>query len=262
LADWRPIIPNLTLTLNAKAARGLVLTFVLSFVNLVGAFITLTAFGSLDEWTNPQFVGLFGTIEAGVGLAFLFAPNVWRLPVAEANTPRSDVRLAASTILIPHWLAAAKMLGGVLMMGYAGAVEGVGPATAGLVAEVALIGIGFLAFAVAAARLGVGRPDLDVVFVSLRRPGREPTELPGISLTGVGVQFVSNIGIFPAVELLSPEILYQPEFGPSADLLLWTTLIAGTSVAVALVAWHGRLAWHAPREQQREAEAELTASPG
>ena len=233
----------------------------LSFVNLAGAFITLTAFGGIDPWTDAQFVGLFGTIEAGVGLAFLFAPNVWRLPVAEANTPRTDVRLAASTILIPHWLAAAKVLAGVMMIGYAAAVEGVGPATAGLIIEVVLIGLAFLAFAVAAARLGVERPDLDVVFVSLRRPRHEPVELPGLSLTGVAVQFVSNIGIFPAVELLSPDILYQPEIGPSPEMLLWTALIAAVAVVTALAAWHGRFSWRAPREQQREAEAELTASP-
>jgi hypothetical protein len=238
-----------------------VLTLVLSFVNLAGAFITLTAFGGIDPWTDAQFVGLFGTIEAGVGLAFLFAPNVWRLPVAEANTPRTDVRLAASTIFIPHWLAAAKMLGGVLMIGYAAAVEGVGPATVGLVLEIALIGAAFLAVAVGAARVGVARPDLDVAFVTIRRPTHDPVELPGISLTGVVVQFVSNIGIFPAVELLSPGILYQPEIAPSPDLLLWTALTAGICVAGALAAWHGRLGWHAPREQQREAETELTASP-
>src|SRR6266545_4992110 len=95
-------------TLNWRATRGLVATFVLSFVNLIGALVELS-----------------------VGLAYFFAPNVWRLPVAEANTKRTDVRLAASTVLIPHWIAAAKAIGGAIMLGY-GATEGVGPATLGL----------------------------------------------------------------------------------------------------------------------------------
>jgi hypothetical protein len=231
----------------------------LSFVNLAGAFLTLTAFGGIDPWTDAQFVGLFGTIEAGVGISFLFAPNVWRLPVAEANTPRTDVRLAASTIFIPHWLAAAKALGGMLMMGYAAGVEGVSLGTFGMLLELSLIAAAFLAFAVAMARVGVERPDLDVVFVTLRRPGHEPADLPGITLTGVMVQLISNVGIFPAVELLSPGALFRPELGPSSGLILWTGLIAGVFVALAVAAWYGRLAWRAPREQQREAEAELTA---
>src|SRR5919109_5008278 len=118
-------------TLNWRAARGLVATFVLSFLNLIGAFAALSLLGGLEPWTNRQFVGLFGAIELAMGLAYLFAPNAWRLPVAEANTPRTDIRLAASTVLIPHWIALAKALGGALMLGYA-ATEGVGLATLGL----------------------------------------------------------------------------------------------------------------------------------
>jgi hypothetical protein len=249
----------ITKTLDPKAMKGLALTFVLSFVNLAGAFLALSVLGGLEPWTSAQFVGLFGLIEAAVGLSFVFAPNIWRLPVAEANAGRTEVRLAASTVLIPHWLALAKVISGVLMLGYAGWAEGLGLVTVALVPEILLIAVAFLAFAIAAARAGVERPDLDVIFVSIRRPGSEAKDLPGITLTGVGVQLISNIGIFPAVELLSPGVLFQPELGPSPELLLWTGVVAALACLVAVAAWHGRITWRAPREQQREAEAELTA---
>jgi hypothetical protein len=231
---------------------------VLSFVNLAGAFLALTTLGSIEPWTDAQFVGMFGLIETGLGLAFLFAPNAWRLPVAEADT-RRPVRLAASTLLIPHWLAAARAFGGLVMLAYAAGVEGAGLATLGMVPVVLLIATSFLAFAVAAARIGVARPDLDVFWVSIRRPGHEPQELPGMSITGVIVQFISNIGIFPAIELLSPGVLYQPEIGPSAAVLAATAAAAAISAAIAFAAWQGRIAWRAPREQEREAERELAA---
>ena len=168
-------------TLNWHAARGLVATFVLSFVNLVGAFVALSVLGGIEPWTDRQFVGLFGLVELSVGLAYFFAPNVWRLPVAEANTKRTDVRLAASTLLIPHWIAAAKAIGGAIMLGY-GATEGIGPATLGLPLAVLFVALGFLALSVAVSRLGVARPDLDVFFVTVRRPGEKSTRFPASRL--------------------------------------------------------------------------------
>ena len=162
-------------TLNWRAARGMVATFVLSFVNLIGGFVALSLLGGLEPWTDKQFVGIFGLIELSVGIGYLFAPDMWALLVAEANTSdRTTIRLAASTILIPHWIAVAKTLGGAVMLGYA-ATEGVGLATLGLPLAVLFITVGFLALSVIVARIGVARPDLDVIFVTIRRPGRART---------------------------------------------------------------------------------------
>ena len=246
-------------TLNWRAARGLVATLVLSFVNLIGAFLALSLLGGLEPWTNRQFVGLFGLIELAMGLAYLFAPNAWRLPVAEANTPRTDIRLAASTVLIPHWIALAKALGGAVMLAYA-ATEGIGPATLGLPLAVFFIAIGFLALSVAVARLGVARPDLDVFFVTIRRAGGKEHEIPGFTITGMSMQLLSNFGVFPAVELLRPSSLYQPELGPSPELLLATGAAAALLCAIAWLAWRGRITMRAPREQEREAEREVSAT--
>jgi hypothetical protein len=247
-------------TLNWRAARGLAATFVLSFVNLVGAFVALSLLGGIEPWTDRQFVGLFGLVELSMGLAYFFAPNVWRLPVAEANTKRTDVRLAASTVLIPHWIAAAKAIGGAIMLGY-GATEGIGPATLGLPIAVAFVAIAFLALSVAISRLGVARPDLDVFFITVRRPGGKAFELPGFTITGMSMQLLSNFGVFPAVELLRPSALYRPEIGPSPELLLVTGAVAALFSAIAWLAWRGRTTMRAPREQEREAERELAAKP-
>jgi hypothetical protein len=250
-------MPNVN-TLNWRAARALVATLVLSFVNLVGAFVALSLLGGLEPWTERQFVGLFGLIEFAMGLAYLFAPNAWRLPVAEANTPRTDIRLAASTVLIPHWIALAKALGGAIMLGYA-STEGVGLATLGLPLAVIFVAIGFLALSVAVARLGVARPDLDVFFVTIRRPGGKEHELPGFTITGMSMQLLSNFGVFPAVELLKPSALYRPELGPSPGLLLATAAAVAVLCAVAWLAWRARMTMRAPKEQEREAEEELAA---
>lgn len=246
-------------TLSWRAARALVATFILSFVNLMGAFVALSLLGGLDPWTDRQFVGLFGLIELSMGLAYLFAPNAWRLPVAEANTPRTEIRLAASTVLIPHWVALAKAVGGAIMLGYAAAGEGLGPATLGLPLVVAFIAIGFLALSVAVARIGVARPDFDVFFVSVRRPGGKEHELPGFTITGMSMQLLSNFGVFPAVELLAPLVLYRPEIGLSPEALLWSGLATAVLCAVAWLAWWGRFSVRAPLGQEREAERELAA---
>lgn len=238
-----------------RAARGLVLGLALSALNLVGAFLALMTIGGLGEWSGPQFVGMFGLIEAGTGLAYIVGPNIWRLPVAEANTSdRTAVRLAASTLLLPHWAAGAKVLAGTVMLLYAALETGVGPATVALLPVAAAIAFGVTALSLSVARWGVARPDLDVIFLSIRRPGREEQALPGISLGGMAVQLVVNIGTFPAVKLLSPDILFQPELAPAPELVTVTLALAAGLVAVTALIWRGRISWRAPREQQREAE--------
>jgi hypothetical protein len=130
----------------------------------------------------------------------------------------------------------------------------VGSATLALLPVAAAIATGVTALSLAVARWGVARPDLDVIFLSIRRPGKEEQALPGISVGGMAVQLVVNIGTFPAVKLLAPEVLFRPELGPSPGLVAVSLAVAALLVAMTAVVWRGRIAWRAPREQQREAE--------
>jgi hypothetical protein len=247
-------------TLTWRAVGGALLAFSLSFINLAGALLAISALGGLEPWSNRQFIGLFGFVELSIGIAYLFAPNIWRLPVAEANTgDRTEIKLAASTLLIPHWIAAAKLLSGVTMLTYAAIGEGLGPASFGLPLAIIFIGGGFLALCLIASRLGVARPDLDVVFLVVKRPGHRDKELPGQSLGGILMQALSNLGVFPAVALTSPSIFYQPELGPSPEFLIVTGLTFALLSGLAWFCWRGRVAWRATRAQQREAERELVA---
>jgi hypothetical protein len=234
--------------------RGLSIGLALSLVNLAGAFLMLSALGGLDPWTPLQFLGLFGVFEAGTGIAYLFGPNIWRLPVAEANT-RDSVRLAPSVALLPHWPAAAKVLGGGLFLVAAVVGEGVGLAALGLPVLLVAIGAGSYGISLLAARAGVARPDLDVVYFSIRRPGGEPREFPGISLLSLLVQLVLNTGVLFVAKALDPSALYREGAGPSLALLGCTIAIGGAFAAAGALAWWGRSARRAPAEQQREAEA-------
>jgi hypothetical protein len=254
-------VDKLTLTLNRRAAASLLLVLALSFVNLVGAFLALTALGGTGDWNTAQFVGLFGILETAMGIAYLFAPNIWRLPVAEANTPdQTKVRLAPATLFIPHWLAAAKVFGGALMIAYAAASEGVAAATALIPVVVVAMAIAFLAATLAVARLGVTRPDIDVFFITIRRPRHEPRDLPGLSITGIIMQMLSNFGILFFVAALSPDSFYGPEIRPSAEVTAVSLATAALLAGAAALAWLGRISRKAPRAQEREAEAELAAS--
>ena len=86
-----------------RAFRGLALVFGLSFLNLVGLSLTAAGLGGLAPWSRWQFIGAFGVLEAAVGLANVLSPNLWRRPIAQLQTSeRADIRLAASTVLIPH----------------------------------------------------------------------------------------------------------------------------------------------------------------
>jgi hypothetical protein len=242
-----------------RALRGLFLVLVLSLLNLLGAFLALTAFGGLGEWSAWQFIGLFGMFEAALGTAYIVAPNIWRLPVAEANTPeRTDIRLAPSVVFKPHWAAAAKLVAGLAMLIVAAWHEGIVPASVLVVVVMTMVAAGTIALSLFVARFGVARPDLDVVWFIIRRPQRKDIELQGLSLGGAVVQFLTNITIFPTVKFLTPDLLFRPELDPSFALLLWSTAFGVVSIALALLVWSKRLATRAPVEQEREAEAEFS----
>ena len=238
--------------------RGLVLGLSISFFNLVGMFFMLILLGGLGEWTNMQFVGAFGIFEVATAIAFIFCPNLWRLPVIEAETGmREKTSLAASAILIPHWAGGAKAIAGFGMLGVAAYYEGIGPATAGVIPFAVATGLLVIAISAAAARWGVLRPEHDVIHVVLKRPTKDDIKLPGISLSASALQVILGAFTLPTVKLLPPSTLYQPEVGPSPVFLLATTLAAAVASLVALWVWRGHIAVRATHEHQRKAEEKV-----
>jgi hypothetical protein len=239
---------------GSRAFRGLALVFLLSFVNLVGVIFTAAALGGVEPWSRWQFVGAFGVIEAASGLANLISPNIWRLPVAELQTSRrTDVRLAASALLLPHWGGLARCAAAIVCLTLAGRQDGLGAATVALVPLVLAVAWSVLAISAVLARAGVARPDLDVLQIVVRL-GRRETELAPVSIGASIFQFVLSIITIPAVKLLPPSVLYQPELGPSRDALLVALGLSAVLSAFVWLLWAGRIELDAPREQQREAE--------
>ena len=103
------------------------------------------------------------------------------------------------------------------------------------------------------ARAGVARPDRDVVQFVVRWGGREH-ELQPITIGAAVIQFGLSIMTLPAVKLLPPSVLYQPELGPSRNALLVALAVSIALLVLVYVLWAGRIQLHAPAEQQREAE--------
>jgi hypothetical protein len=239
---------------SGRAFRGLTLVFLLSFVNLVGVVVTAAALGGVAPWSRWQFIGLYGVIEAASGLANVISPNIWRLPVAELQTSaRTEVKLAASALLLPHWGGLARCAAGLVCVVLAAWQEGLGPASAALVPFACALAWSIVALSAVLAWAGVARPDIDVVQFVVRW-GRREKELPPISIGASVLQFLLSVATIPAVKVLPPSVLYQPEIGPSTDALLVT--LAGTAALTVLVyvLWSGRIEVKAPAEQQREAE--------
>lgn len=229
----------------------------LSFANLAGVFLTLVALGGLGEWTGTQFVGVFGIFEIATGLAFIVCPNIWRLPVAEADTPdRTSITLAADTATTPHWAAGVKVIAGAGMVIYAGVAEGLSFASVGILPYAIAVAIFIIALSVAAARWGVAYPERDVVRMVLRRPNRDDFEMPGVSLTAAFLQVVLGAFTLPAIKVLSPDAFFAPEIAPAPWLLIGTIVITAASCLAAAWAWRGRIVRRAPRVQ-REAEEAL-----
>jgi hypothetical protein len=239
---------------SGRAFRGLVLVFSLTFVNLVGVLVTAAAVGGVAPWSRWQFIGLFGVVEAASGLANVISPNIWRLPIAELETSgRTDVKLAASALLLPHWGGLARSAGGLACVAIAAWHEGLGPASAALVPIVLALGWSILAISACLARAGVAWPEFDVVQFVVRW-GKREKELVPISIGASVFQLLLSIATLPAAKLLPPSVLYQPEIGPSAKALF--LVIAGSVALLAPVylLWFGRIALTASAEQQREAE--------
>jgi hypothetical protein len=239
---------------SGRAFRGLVLVFLLSFVNLVGLILTATLLGGLAPWTRWQFIGLFGVIETASGLANVITPNVWRLPVAELQTSRrTEVKLAMSAVLLPHWGGLARCVAGLVCLAIAAWQAGLGPASALLPPFVVLLAWSIVAVSAAVARAGIAQPEIDVLQFVVRWGGREK-ELTPISLSAATFQFLLMVATIPAVKVLPPSVLYQPEIGPSTQAFLLVLALSGGLLALTYALWYGRIEAEAPREQQREAE--------
>lgn len=239
-----------------RAFRGLVLVFVLTFLNLVGVLLTATVVGGIAPWTRWQFIGLFGVVEVASGLANVLSPNIWRLPIAQLQTSRrTNVELAASALLIPHWGGLARTAAGLVCIALTGWQEGIAPVTLLLVPLV--LGLAWLVLALSAliARAGVAHPELDVLQFVVRL-GRSERELEPISIGASILQFVLSVATLPIAKLLPPSILYRPAFGPSAAALLLTLASTAGATAAVYLAWSHRVVLRASREQQREAEAQ------
>jgi hypothetical protein len=213
-------------------------------LNLIGVIVTLTALGGLAPWSRWQFIGAFGVIETASGLTNVISPNIWRLPVAELQTSeRTDVKLAGSALLLPHWGGLARCAAGLVCLAAAAWQTGLGLASAALVPLVLAVAWLILAISAILARAGVARPDLDVVQVTVRW-GRRERELPPVSIGAAVFQFLLSI----------TTILYRPELGPSLGALLLALVLSAVLVVLVYLLWVGRVEVAAPAEQQREAE--------
>jgi hypothetical protein len=176
----------------SRAFRGLALVFVLTFVNMLGVLVTITAIG-MEPWGRWQFVGLFGLLETAAGLSNIVAPNIWRLPVAEMETSkRTPVRLAATTMLIPHWGGAARAAAGVVLVVAAGVAEGLAVSTLLIVPLIAVLTVAFVGISAVVARLGVAFPHIDTIQFIVRWRGREK-ELAPLSLSASLQQFALGV---------------------------------------------------------------------
>jgi hypothetical protein len=241
---------------SGRAFRGLVLVFVLSFVNLVGVLVTATAIGGIAPWSGWQFIGMFGVVEAASGLANVISPNIWRLPVAELQTSgRTKLKLAASALLLPHWGGLARAIAGSVCIALAAWQEGIAPGSILLLPFVLLLAWLVLAVSTVLARVGVAYPEFDVLRFSVCW-GRREKELTPISIGASIFQFLLSVVTLPIVRFCSPSVLYQPAIGPSPSAFLVVLGISAGSVAVVYWAWSDRVAVDAPSEQQREAEAQ------
>jgi hypothetical protein len=93
------------------------------------------------------------------------------------------------------------------------------------------------------------------------RWGRRERELPPISIGASVLQFLLAIATIPAVKLLPPSVLYQPELGPSASALLVAFGMSAAFAVLVYVLWSGRIEARAGRAAARSRRARLRREP-
>jgi hypothetical protein len=158
-------------------------------------------------------------------------------------------------LLLPHWGGLARAGAGIVLIALAAWQEGLAPVSLLLVPLILALAWFVLAVSAALARAGVARPDVDVVQFVVRW-GRRERELTPISVGASVFQFLLTVVTLPVAKLLPPTVLYQPEIGPSPAALLVVLAASAASGLAAYRVWTGRIALHAPAEQQREAETQ------
>jgi hypothetical protein len=216
--------------------------------------MVIAALSGLGGWSRWQFVGFFGIVEAAWGLASIHGPNIWRLPVAQVSTPRgTPVKLAASTLLVPHWAAVGRVAGGLTLVVIAVWQEGLAAGVVFLPLASVLLAGTILALSALTARLGALRPDIDVLQLVVRWRSRE-SEVPAFSLGASVLQVALSILTIPAIKLMEPSALYAGGLGLRVEALLATAVFTAALLGVAAFAWRGHIAWSAPLEQEVEAE--------
>ena len=94
---------------------------------------------------------------------------------------------------------------------------------------------------------------MDVVQLVVRWRRREK-EIPPISIGAAVFQFVISVATLPAVKLLPPSVLYQPELGPSGEALLVALAVSALLLLLVYLLWAGQIKVQAPPEQEHEAE--------
>jgi hypothetical protein len=239
----------------AAVSRYFLAFFALAVLSVIGAWLGVEATGGFGRWQQAQFLGLFGVVEAAVGLSNIVTPNIWALPVAASRSPASrDAPLAWAALLRPHWGGAARAAFGAAFVSYAAGSTGVSFASAWLAPFVMLFALFVVAASAVAARWGVEHPDTDVVQFVLRRGGREH-EIEPISLAASLLQLLLSVLTIPAVRLLQPSALYRPEIGPAPLALGAMGLATAGMASAAAFAWRGRLDWRAPGDPRRAAAA-------
>lgn len=216
--------------------------------------LTAVGLNALGEWTLWQFVGLFGVIEAGSGLANVVTPNLWAMPVLEQETSaRTKTVLALETLGLAHWGGLARTLAGIVMIAVAGQHEGFAATSVLLLPMILVIALLQIGLSAVIARGGVALHRYDVLQVTLNWYREIP--VPPISLSASMLQFVLSLITLPAISILRPGVLYQPELAPASDAVIILTGVTLLTVIAGLAAWYPRIAVRAPREQQQEAEA-------
>jgi hypothetical protein len=238
---------------SSRAFRGLFLPLALSLLNFVGLVISATALG-LGNWTTWQFAALFGTLEAGAGIAAVVLPNIWHLPVVELETsPRTRAHLAITSILLPHWGSLARSVAGFILIGLAGYHDGWGPSAALILPLVALIVVLNVTSSLLAARIGVASPETDVVQLMVRWRG-EVREARPLSISASLLQFVLGVLTLPLAAAFQPSQVFAEGPGPTTEAFAVTAVAALVTSIGVVAAWWGRMTWRAPQEQQREVE--------
>jgi hypothetical protein len=237
-----------------RAFRGLFLVFCITFLNLAGMALTAIGLNALGNWTLWQFVGLFGIVEAASGLANVVTPNLWAMPVLEQETSsRTRTVLALETLALAHWGGLARTLAGCVMIAAAANHAGISPQAALVVPLVLVIALLEIALSAVIARGGVAWHRYDVLKVTLDWYDR--IEVPPLSLSASMLQFILSLITIPAISILKPGVLYQPELAPAAEAFVWLAAATVVCTVLALAVWLPRVSVRAPREQQQEAEA-------